>query len=529
MATKELQYTTLEEIQSIHGSLVAAFNTGVTRPIEFRKAQLSQLAYMIKDNASKFESAFAQDLGRPVLESHLIELSCCLNDAVEAYNHVERWAKTERAPFSMNYFAMGPKIRKEPKGIVLIISPFNYPAWLCLGPMAGAIAAGNAVVIKPSEITPATSALLTELIPRYLDNSVYSVVNGAIPETTKLLELKWDHSTFEGNGRVATIVSQAAAKHLTPVTLEYQYTGKNPAFVDPKTDIALAAKRISWGKFLNCGQTCTTTDYILVPEEAQDKVVSALSDAIHEFYPDGAITSDSYSRIVSDVHFKRLSGLLAETKGKIVIGGDTDAAQKFIAPTVVKDVKFDDPLMRQEIFGPILPIIPVKDIDEAISRINAMDRPLAVYIFTNNADLKKKYFDQTQSGAAIANETVLHPAVDGLPFGGIGASGHGYHTGKYGFELFTHLRATLDSPSWVDKILGARYAPYTPKKLASIKSIIYPSMPPRVGSSSWFGGRWFAALLCVSVAVGLVTKLTVRNTGLPTFVQLERLLTNSGK
>ncbi|KLO15667.1 aldehyde dehydrogenase, partial [Schizopora paradoxa] len=510
MAAKELQYTSLQEIETIHDSLIAAFNTGVTKPIEFRKAQLSQLAYMVKDNAAKFESALAQDLGRPLLESHLMELSCCVNDAVEAYNHVEHWSKTERAPFSMNYFPMGPKIRKEPKGVVLIISPFNYPAWLCLGPMAGAIAAGCAVVVKPSEITPATSALLADLIPQYLDNTVYAVINGAIPETTKLLELRWDHILYTGNGRVATIVSQAAAKHLTPVTLELG--GKNPTFIDPKTDMALAAKRIAWGKFSNCGQTCTTTDYIMVPEEAQDRIVSALSDAIKGFYPDGAIKSDSYSRIVSDGHFKRLSGLLAETKGKVVVGGDTDAAQKFVAPTVVKDVKFDDALMSQEIFGPILPILPVKDIDEAISRINAMDHPLAVYIFSNNAELKKKYFNQTQSGAAIANETILHPAVDGLPFGGIGASGHGYHTGKFGFDLFTHLRATLDSPSWLDKIIGARYAPYSQKKLTSIKGLVYPSMPPRVGESSWFGGRLLAALL---------------NVGLVTFVQ--RLITNSGK
>lgn len=358
--------------------------------------------------------------------------------------------------------------------------------------MTGAIAAGNAVVIKPSELTPSTSALLAELIPQYLDKSVYSVINGAIPETTKLLELKWDHILYTGNGRVATIVLQAAAKHLTPVALELG--GKNPTFIDPKTDIAFAAKRIAWGKFSNCGQTCTTTDYILVPEEAQDKVVTAFSDVIKGFYPDGAIKSQSYSRIISDVHFKRLSGLLAETKGTIAVGGETDAAQKFIAPTVVRDVMFDDALMGQEIFGPILPIVPVKDIDEAIERISKMDHPLAVYIFSDDAAMKKKFFDGTQSGSAVANETLLIPAVNGLPFGGVGASGHGYHTGKFGFDLFTHMRSTLDCPSWVDKILGARYAPYSPKKLSSLKTILYPSMPPRVGTSSWFGGRWFAAL-----------------------------------
>ncbi|TDL29329.1 NAD-aldehyde dehydrogenase [Rickenella mellea] len=509
--TTKLEYTPLAEIPTIHAALKAGFNSGKTRDIAFRKKQLLGLAYMVKDNIPRFEAALAHDLGRPQLESHLMEISLCVKDAIDAYHNVDKWAKTEKAPFTLNFVALKPTIRKEPKGVVLIISPFNYPAWLCLGPLAGAIAAGNAVVIKPSENTHATSSLLAELVPKYLDRSVFRVVNGGIPETTSLLELQWDHILYTGNGTVGKIVATAAAKHLTPTTLELG--GKCPVFIDPKYDLHLAARRIAWGKFANSGQTCVAPDYILVPVEAQDKFIAAFADVYKEFYPDGAAKSDSYSRIISEGHWNRINGLLTKTKGQVVLGGDTDGSQKFIAPTVVKNVKADDSLMSQEIFGPVLPIVPVASLDDAIAYVRGNDHPLALYVFTNDADFKKKVFESTQSGAAVANEVLMHTAVDGLPFGGTGPSGYGYHTGKYSFDTFTHLRSSLDTPGWFDVLLRNRYPPYTSKKLNTLNRILYPSIPSRDGKESHWG-RWIISGLVISLfaAYGLKNPTTIQNT-----------------
>ncbi|KAG8679851.1 hypothetical protein FRC08_016697, partial [Ceratobasidium sp. 394] len=372
----------------------------------------------------------------------------------------------------------------EPKGVVLIISPFNYPVWLALTPLIGAIAAGCAAVIKPSELTPATSSLLASLVARYLDPDVVAVVNGAIPETTRLLELPWAHIMYTGNGNVGRIVATAAAKHLTPVTLELG--GKSPVVIDPKSDLKLAARRILWGKATNAGQTCVAPDYVLIPEEGQDAFVKELTAAYEQFYPNGAKASDSYSRIVSERHYDRVKRMVDETKGSVVLGGagDADREQKFIAPTVVKDVQRDDILMQSEIFGPVLPIVPVKDVDAAIQYINEHDHPLALYVFTTDPQFKAKVFDNTLSGAAAANEVIIRVGVDGLPFGGVGPSGYGNHTSKYTFDIFTHLRSSIDSPGWVDVILGARFPPYTAakeKRLASLGAMTIPF--PRPGTA----------------------------------------------
>ncbi|QRW05395.1 aldehyde dehydrogenase family protein [Ceratobasidium sp. AG-Ba] len=446
--SSELVYTPIDEIEKIHARLNASFKSGKTKPIAARKEQLLHLAYMVKDNAEALRKAIATDLGRPALESNFLEIDPLVRETVDAYKAVDKWAKPEPAPFSINFAAMKPVTRKEPKGVVLIISPFNYPVWLALSPLIGALAAGCAVVIKPSELTPATSSLVASLIARYLDPDVVTVVNGAIPETTRLLELPWAHIMYTGNGNVGRIVATAAAKHLTPVTLELG--GKSPVVVDPKTDLKVAARRILWGKTANAGQTCVAPDYIIVPEEGQEALVNELTAAYKQFYPNGAKQSDSYARIVSERHYDRLKQMVDETKGSVVAGGsaDADRAQKFIAPTIVKDVHGDDILMQSEIFGPVLPIVAVKDVDAAIQYINDHDHPLALYVFTNDAKFKAKVFDNTLSGAAVANDLIIHIGVDGLPFGGVGPSGYGANTSKFTFDTFTHLRASLDSPGW---------------------------------------------------------------------------------
>ncbi|KAJ6618864.1 NAD-aldehyde dehydrogenase [Mycena sp. CBHHK59/15] len=489
-------HTPLEEIDKIHTELRAGFNSGKTKSIAYRKYQLLQLAYLVKDNSKALEDALMQDLGRPALESQFMEIGASISEVMDAYKNIDAWVKPEKPALAFNYMFMRPATHKEPKGVVLIISPFNYPLWLCISPVSGAIAAGNAIVLKPSESCPAMAALLTELFPKYLDPELIRVVNGAIPETTKLLDLPWDHRS----ARVGKIVATAAAKHLTPVSLEVR-TCKSPVFIDPASDLQLAAKRLLWGKFVNAGQTCVAPDYVLVPKASQDVFVEALKTAYANFYPEAAS-----SPIVNVQSFKRINGLLQNTKGTVVCGGAADEASKFIAPTIVKDVTPGDSLMSEEIFGPILPIVPVEDLDAAIAYVNANDHPLALYVFSQDAAYKEKVFGNTQSGSAVANETIIIPGITGLPFGGIGPSGSGYHTGKYGFLMFTHLRATIDEPAWIDKILHFRFPPYTAKNLQKIGTVV-PKLPARPTGpvSQGVARKWWFLALALAV-VGALTK-----------------------
>ncbi|EIN08576.1 NAD-aldehyde dehydrogenase [Punctularia strigosozonata HHB-11173 SS5] len=481
-SSSTLAFTPIEEIDRIHARLHAGFKTGTLKSLGKRQDQLLQLAYMLKENQSAFEEALAKDLGRPKLETNFLEVAPLINEAVKTIKDVPKWAAPEKPPFNINFFAMKPVIRKEAKGVVLIIAPFNYPYFLTIGPLIGAIAAGNACVVKPSELTPTCSQLMADLFPKYLDPDLYAVVNGAIPETTRLLELKWDHILYTGNSRVAKIVAKAAAERLTPVSLELG--GKSPVFVDPNCDLKMTARRLLWGKVANAGQTCVAPDYVLVPREFQDTLVKALEDTYKDFYPEGPAKSDSFSRIVSGNHFNRIKKLLDGTQGQVVLGGDTNEGDRYIAPTVVKNVPTSDSLMSDEIFGPLLPIVPVKDLDEAIAFVNSGDHPLALYVFSNDAKTKKKVFDSTQSGAACANELIIHIGAEGLPFGGIGPSGTGYHTGKFTFDMFTHLRASIDSPGWIDMILNFRFPPYTAKKERALARMFPTKLPRRDAYSS---------------------------------------------
>ncbi|KZT12290.1 aldehyde dehydrogenase [Laetiporus sulphureus 93-53] len=481
--SQTLSYTPVDEIPQIHQDLRKAFISGKTKSIAFRKQQLLNLCYLLEDNYDRFKQAFAADLGRPYEESELLELNGTLLELKETYDKVEEWASPEKAPFNMLWFAMSPITRKEPKGVVLIISPFNYPVYLTLCPLAGAIAAGNTVMLKPSELSEATAALLTELLPKYLDPELYRVVNGAVPETTKILELPFDHILYTGNGRVARIVLAAAAKHLTPVTTELG--GKSPCVIDPRCDIKTAAKRIMWGKLVNGGQLCLSPDYVLVPDWFQDKFVEALKDAYHELHPVDPKESGLVCRMVNERHAIRVKNLIDNTKGTIVFGGEVDVATKYAAPALIKNVKGDDSLMSEEIFGPFLPVIPVKDVDEAIEFINERDHPLNIYVFSNDPAFKAKVFDNTQSGTVAANDTILHVMAYGVPFGGVGPSGSGFTTGKYSFEVFTHLRCQMDNPSWIDPaLMAARYTPFKPRPLAFLNMLLHPRLPPRNGGRS---------------------------------------------
>ncbi|KAI9067689.1 NAD-aldehyde dehydrogenase [Trametes sanguinea] len=477
-----LTYTSIEDIEKIHETARRAFDSGKTQSIEFRKEQIAQIGWLLRDNEDRWREALRADLGRHPQENDLLEFVSIYTEVTMAYKEIEKWTKAHSIGFSLNWFPMHPKYKAEPKGVALIIAPFNFPLFLLLGPLTSAIAAGNGAVLKPSEQTPATSQLLAELLPKYLDNELYHVVNGGVPETTKVLELKWDHIMYTGNGRVGRIVAAAAAKHLTPLTLELG--GKNPAVVDPKVDVKMAARRLLWGRFSNAGQICLCPEYVLVPAEFQDTLVEAFKEAYQRFYPEGPEKSDSFSRIVTSAHAARIKRMIDETKGKVVLGGQADVDNRYVAPTVVRDVPLDDVLMGEEIFGPVLPIVPVKDVDEAIAVIRAKDHPLAVYVFSTDKKFQDKVFKNTKSGAAVANETVISAGVPGLPVGGVGPSGYGYYSGKQCFEQFSHYRVTLDNPGWVDTVaFGFRFPPYKPDYKKHIGSLA-GALPPRPGQKS---------------------------------------------
>lgn len=516
MPASDYKLTSLEDIPKKRDILRNGFKSGKLRSLEYRKYQILQLIYMIKENSERFDQALIDDTGRPVNETRLIEVNASITECLESYHGVDKWAKPEKPAFNPQWFAMKPTIHKEPKGTVLIIVPFNYPVWLSVPPIAGAIAAGNTVLLKPSESTPSTSALLEELLARYVDSDLVQVVNGAIPETTKLLELQWDHILYTGSGRVARIVSAAAAKHLTPVTLELG--GKSPVFIDADSiDLPTSARRLFWGKVANAGQTCVAPDYVLCPRSFQGQLIEELKKVSEQFFPDaeggvgagGGVAGEGagkMTRVTTEAGWRRLKGMLDATKGDIVIGGETDEARRWIAPTVVKDVKEGDSLLSDEIFGPILPIVPVDSLEEALAYVNARDHPLAIYVFSTDEKFKTKVRTNTQSGGFAVNETIFLPGVSGLPFGGVGPSGSGYHTGKFTFDIFTHLRASIDNPSWVDKLIGFRFPPYTKAKLGKVKGMQRglpkkPLGPP--GSAAAKGRGWGLKWLVLAIAIAV--------------------------
>ncbi|UTT88477.1 hypothetical protein NDA17_007733 [Ustilago hordei] len=470
-----LEYTSIDDIPKINSDLRAAFLTGKTRSIEYRKNQLKQLAFMFKDHQDDFVEALRKDLGRSRFETIFAELTGTTNEIVEAVQKLDKWAKPQK-PWAGAAWAMhGAKVRSEPKGTVLVLGAWNYPITVQVGPVIGAIAAGNTVILKPSEVASHTAKLLSQLWNKYLDPECYRIVNGGIPETTALLDQRFEHIFYTGNGTVGRIVAEKAAKWLCPATLELG--GKSPVYVDKSADLSIAARRILWGKAFNCGQTCIAPDYVLIPHELQARFVAELKKAYKSFYPDlegGVDNSESYARIINAGHWKRLSVMLSGTKGNVVLGGQGDAKSKFMPPTIIADVKTDDPVMSGEIFGPLLPIVPVKDVKAAVEFINSRDQPLALYLFAGDNKVKEYFFDNTRSGACVQGDTLLHFAVDALPFGGTGPSGYGNYHGKASFDQFSHQRASLDAPSTgilgkiIEVVMASRYPPYTEANLKKL-------------------------------------------------------------
>ncbi|EJT97619.1 aldehyde dehydrogenase [Dacryopinax primogenitus] len=469
--------TPIDEIPQIHADLVKSFRTAIMWPLAKRKEQLAAMANMMKENADAWSRAIYADLGKPELQAQLFEIAIS-NQAVNAIHELEEWTAPIKPDVHERHSEWQPTVYKIPFGVVLIISPWNYPLTLTMQPLVAALAAGNCVVLKPSELAPNVSALMAELVPKYFDPRVVRLVNGGVKETTRLLELKWDRIFYTGNGTVGRIIAQAAAKHLTPVTLELG--GKSPVVIDPEgLDFTLVAKRILHGKLANAGQTCVAPDYILCPEASQKPLMQAMTAAMSEFFEETggkALNNRHYGRIVNKRHFKRIKNLVDKSKGEVVFGEkQTDPERYAMEPLVIKTTG-DDDLMGEEIFGPVFPLITIKDVDDAINFIEDRDHPLSLYVFTKSEETKQKFVSRTRSGGIVFNDTMEQLAV-GLPFGGIGESGMGYTVGRAGFESMMHLRASVDIPYEHEEAVSLRYPPYTQEKVDIARMIAQPHVP----------------------------------------------------
>ncbi|MYW18305.1 aldehyde dehydrogenase family protein [Streptomyces sp. SID2955] len=432
-----------EQPADVVARLRATFGTGRTKSLDWRTGQLRRLRAMLTERGADLAAALHADLGKSGTEAYRTEIDFTVREIDHTLEHLADWLRPEPAPVPAHLGADATAwTQYDPLGVVLVIAPWNYPAQLLLAPLAGALAAGNAVLAKPSELAPATSAALAELLPAYLDPDAVAVVEGGVPETTALLAERFDHIFYTGNGTVGRVVMRAAAEHLTPVTLELG--GKSPAFVDRGTDPGTVAERLVRGKFLNAGQTCVAPDYVLTDPDTAPVLEAALVRAVEELFGTDPARSPEYGRIVNERHFDRLSALLGS--GRVAVGGVGDRAARYLAPTVLADVDPGSPVMREEIFGPILPIVTVPGLDEAIRFINDRDKPLALYVFSESDETRDRIAAETSSGGLGHGLPLAHLTVSELPFGGVGESGMGNYHGRYSIETFSHRKAVLVKP-----------------------------------------------------------------------------------
>ncbi len=446
IGTKEIKNSTVSIAKCV-ARLRASFNTNITRPLAFRQQQLAAIAHMLKDHETAMSKALHQDMGRPSLEAYTGDIAVTSAEIAYMQKKLKRWSKPTNVWTSLAAQPGKSRIYHEPYGVVLIIAPWNYPLQLSIGPLIGAIAAGNCAILKPSELAPATSELLYKLLPQYIEPECYQVIQGGIEETTALLEEQFDYIFYTGNPTVGKIIMQAAAKFLTPVTLELG--GKSPCIVDKNTDIDLAARRILFGKFFNAGQTCIAPDYILAHEDIEEKLLQAMKKNLIAFYGNNPKNSKDFGRIINHKHHQRLMKLM-QSGGEIVTGGDADAEERYISPTILHHVPPDAAIMQEEIFGPLLPVITIKNINEAIQFINKRAKPLALYLFSNDKKIQQQVLESTSSGGVCINHTSLHYVVNDLPFGGVGMSGMGSYHGKASFDTFSHHKSVLIKPMRFD-------------------------------------------------------------------------------
>lgn len=440
------------------------FLSGQTRDIDFRKDALRKLFNILKDNENRLYQAIFEDFGKSEADTYSTELSIIYAEIRFFLKKLGRLSKPIRTSTNLANLPAHFRIIREPLGNILIIGAWNYPYQLTLVPMIDAIAAGNTCILKPSELPERTMKLMAEIINNNFPAGFLYVAEGGVPETTDLLSLRYDKIFFTGSPRVGRIVYQAAAVNMTPVALELG--GKSPVVVTAKADLKAAAKRIVWGKFLNAGQTCVAPDYLYVEERVKEEFIGLLKERIiMSGYGNG---SDNYVKIINRRHFDRLSGLI--DKDKVFFGGECNAESLYISPTIMDNVDWDDKVMQEEIFGPILPVLTFKNLSEVINKIRSMEKPLASYIFTKDRKEKEVFLNEVSSGGACVNDVMMHLVNENAPFGGIGNSGIGNYHGEYGFDTFSHHKTVLRKPARLEN--NIKYPPYRKWKMDIIKKLI---------------------------------------------------------
>lgn len=440
------------------------FQSGVTRETNHRKRQLKKLESVLKQHEKEMNEAIYADFKKSSFDTFSNELALVYLDIKEALSKLATWSRRKRVGTNLLNFPAKSYIYPEPLGTCLIIGAWNYPFQLSFAPVVAAIAAGNTVVLKPSEAPSRTSELIARMVNENFEQHFFTVVEGGVPETTRLLELKWNKIFFTGSVPVGKVVYQAAAKNLVPVTLELG--GKSPAFVTADCNIDLAVRRIVWGKFLNAGQTCIAPDYILIHESVKARFIDRLIQRIKEM--DFSFANENYVQIINNQNVDRLKELLIPEK--IIYGGKVNAEQRFVEPTVLDNVSFEDKLMQDEIFGPILPLLTYTNLTSAMHQVKTLPHPLSLYIFSNDKQVKRRIINELSFGGGAVNDTIMHITNSKLPFGGVGNSGIGAYHGKSGFDTFTHYKSVLDKATWLDPDL--KYPPYTKSKIKWVRRLL---------------------------------------------------------
>jgi len=433
------------------------FSSGKTRSLDFRVKKLLKLRNYILENEKSITDALKADLNKSQTESYMTEIGVVLEEIKYALKNIKSWMKPEKVKTPLTQFRAQSYIYSEPYGLSLIIGTWNYPFLLCFSPLIGAVVAGNCAIVKPSEVSPNCSKIISKIIKDVFDEEHVKSIEGGVETATQLLSQNFDYIFYTGSVNVGRIVMQAASKNLTPVTLELG--GKSPCIIDKEIDIEVTARRIVWGKFMNAGQTCIAPDYLYVHKKVKKELIEAIGKSIKELYGDNQKESPDYPRIVNEKHLDRLLGLM--NKGKIVIGGESDKSNLYIAPTIIDEINWEDPIMQEEIFGPILPIMEYNNLDEVIEAINSHPKPLALYLFSDNKEVQQKIIEKTSSGGICINSPTYHQVSSLLPFGGVGDSGMGNYHGKFSFNTFSHKKAVVIKSFFPD--LKIMYPPYKGK------------------------------------------------------------------
>lgn len=454
------------EIRDILKQQQDFFNSNKTKDVSFRITQLKKFKSILKENESLLYKAIYEDFGKSEFETYVSELSLLYHEINNFIKNIKKWSKRKKVSTGLVNFPARSYIIPEPLGVTLVIGAWNYPYQLSLVPAITSISAGNTVIVKPSELPAKTSEVMAKIINENFPSNFFYVVEGGAKETTELLEHRFDKIFFTGSIPVGRIIYQAAAKHLTPVTLELG--GKSPTFVLADTDIKMTAKRIVWAKFLNAGQTCIAPDYILVDQSIEEKFLTALKTEIEASYKIKEDIGENYLRIINTSNFDRLSKLIDHDN--VYFGAYLNRDKIFISPTILQNVSFEDEIMKDEIFGPILPVIAFNNLDEAIKRVKERPKPLSCYIYSKNRKKIDKLLNELSFGGGAINDSVMHLSNSKLPFGGVGLSGIGNYHGKAGFDTFSHYKSILDKPFWFEANL--KYAPYSKKKLTLIKWLL---------------------------------------------------------